>query len=439
MWSDGSPSGRSTSTDPPRGCRRRRTRLRSGRSAGDAARRAASPASPGPPSATGPKGAVRGPGRRQSGEYRTQRTTRIRVDVARKAARNRQQGWPGGARKRHGARVDSRRSALGGAPGRAGEPRRSRPAGAVRRRGRRRRRTPKRPPPASASRQLASNEPVTTRSAPTTLEATDNVKTCSSWLRYSRSRLAHRRPPRARRPGLQGHPRDRIPAAQQSSSTDSTPRGNATGDDDVSTATLGCGLCRPRRCWRTVSGRSAGYRRGTNYIQGYTNVGDFAGTFAVGIRDRAEIFTSFLVDTRIDRDVRPIFVPTNTEFGSFVDRYPRVNRDVDGRQRRRLVSSAARSTSCRSSEQNPVALAVRGVLKIPTGDEDDRARARARPTSSSTSSAARTSRRSSKSSGYAGYEWRGEPDGFDTPGGAFRWGGGARVPDAEPGARASSN
>src|SRR5262245_3179026 len=53
----------------------------------------------------------------------------------------------------------------------------------------------------------------------------------------------------------------------------------------------------------------SGYRRGTNYIQGYTNVGDFAGTFAVGIRDRAEIFTSFLVDTRIDRDRRPIFGP----------------------------------------------------------------------------------------------------------------------------------
>src|SRR5258705_7714553 len=54
-----------------------------------------------------------------------------------------------------------------------------------------------------------------------------------------------------------------------------------------------------------------GYRRGTNYIQGYTNIGDFAATFAVGIKDRVEIFTSFLVDTRIDRDVRPIFIPTN--------------------------------------------------------------------------------------------------------------------------------
>ncbi|HEY2906443.1 MAG TPA: hypothetical protein VGJ29_11140, partial [Vicinamibacterales bacterium] len=43
----------------------------------------------------------------------------------------------------------------------------------------------------------------------------------------------------------------------------------------------------------------SGYRRGTNYIQGYTNVGDFAGTFGVGIKDRAEIFGSFLFDTRI--------------------------------------------------------------------------------------------------------------------------------------------
>src|SRR5258706_9988386 len=67
------------------------------------------------------------------------------------------------------------------------------------------------------------------------------------------------------------------------------------------------------------------YRRGTNWIQGYTNVADFAGTFAVGVKDRAEIFGSFLVDTRIDRDVRPIFV-ADPVFGSFIDRYPRVNR-----------------------------------------------------------------------------------------------------------------
>jgi hypothetical protein len=69
---------------------------------------------------------------------------------------------------------------------------------------------------------------------------------------------------------------------------------------------------------------ASGYRRGTNWVQGYTNVADFAGTVAVGIKNRAEIFGSFLVDTRIDRDVRPVFV-ADPAFGGFINRYPRVN------------------------------------------------------------------------------------------------------------------
>src|ERR1700730_5720854 len=73
----------------------------------------------------------------------------------------------------------------------------------------------------------------------------------------------------------------------------------------------------------------SGYRRGTNYIQGYTNVGDFAGTFAVGIKDRAEIFGSFLVDTRVDRDSYPIFFFDPAQ-GGIVDRYPRVNQHWTG-------------------------------------------------------------------------------------------------------------
>src|SRR5438067_13422090 len=67
----------------------------------------------------------------------------------------------------------------------------------------------------------------------------------------------------------------------------------------------------------------SGYRRGTNWIQGYTNVADFAGTFGVGIKARAQIFGSFLFDTRIDRDTYPIFNP-DPSFGGFIDRYPRV-------------------------------------------------------------------------------------------------------------------
>src|SRR6266511_5500399 len=67
------------------------------------------------------------------------------------------------------------------------------------------------------------------------------------------------------------------------------------------------------------------YRRGTNWIQGYTNIGDFAGTFGVGIKDRAEIFGSFLFDTRIDRDITPMFV-SDPAFWGVIDRYTLVKR-----------------------------------------------------------------------------------------------------------------
>src|SRR5206468_1864443 len=58
------------------------------------------------------------------------------------------------------------------------------------------------------------------------------------------------------------------------------------------------------------------YRRGTNWIQGYTNVADFNGTFAVGIKNRAEIFGALLFDTRIDRDTYPLF-NADSNFGGY--------------------------------------------------------------------------------------------------------------------------
>src|SRR5438874_7800403 len=59
----------------------------------------------------------------------------------------------------------------------------------------------------------------------------------------------------------------------------------------------------PRGKWSV-----SGYRRGTNWVQGYTNVGDFDGTFGVGVGGRAEIFGAFLFDTRIDRATYPLFI-----------------------------------------------------------------------------------------------------------------------------------
>ena len=173
----------------------------------------------------------------------------------------------------------------------------------------------------------------------------------------------------------------------------------------------------------------SGYRRGTNYIQGFSNVGDFAGTFAVGIRNRAEVFGSFLFDTRIDRDLRPIF-GSDSKTGGIIDRYPRVNQGWTGDNVGDFYVGA--KVNLRSQADNrPVAMAVRGIVKLPTGD--DALGISTGQTDFAVDFIASAERKQMiELSGYAGYDWRGQPDGIDTPSGAFRWGGGASYPSRKP-------
>ncbi len=174
---------------------------------------------------------------------------------------------------------------------------------------------------------------------------------------------------------------------------------------------------------------ASAYRRGTNYIQGYTNVGDFAGTFAVGIKDRAEIFGSFLVDTRVDRDVRPLFINDPT-YGGIVGQYPRVNQGWTGDNVGDLYVGA-KVNLWSEYRQNPAALAVRAIVKVPTGKKD---------VGVSTGKAdvsfdfigSKEVAKVAEVTGYAGYEFRGSPDGFDVPTSAFRWGGGVGFPSRSP-------
>ena len=113
---------------------------------------------------------------------------------------------------------------------------------------------------------------------------------------------------------------------------------------------------------------ASAYRRGTNWVQGYTNVADFAGTLAVGLGDRAELFGSFLVDTRIDRDIRPIFV-NDPAFGGFIDRYPKVNQYWTGDNVGDFYLGA-KLNLWSEYRQNPAAVALRAIVKLPTGDDD---------------------------------------------------------------------
>ena len=110
-----------------------------------------------------------------------------------------------------------------------------------------------------------------------------------------------------------------------------------------------------------------GDRRGTNYVQGLSNVADLAGTAALGIGNRVEVFGSFLFDTRIDRSNPPVFTANDARQGGIVARYPRVNESWTGNQRGDLyVGSKVNLLS--EYRRAPIALAVRGIVKLPTGN-----------------------------------------------------------------------
>jgi outer membrane protein OmpA-like peptidoglycan-associated protein len=167
------------------------------------------------------------------------------------------------------------------------------------------------------------------------------------------------------------------------------------------------------------------YRRGTNWIQGYTNVADFAGTFAYGIKDRAEIFGSFLVDTRIDRDIRPLFV-NDPGFGAVIDRYPRVAQPWTGDNVGDLYLGA-KINLWSESRQNPAAIAVRGMVKLPTG-KFDAGVSTGKADGSVDLIVSKEAAKLVEISGFGGYEFRGSPDNYDAPTGAFRWGTGVAFP-----------
>ena len=171
------------------------------------------------------------------------------------------------------------------------------------------------------------------------------------------------------------------------------------------------------------------YRRGTNYVQGFTNVGDFAGTFAFGLRDRAEIFGSLIFDTRIDRDLRPLFT-SDPEVGGVVDRYPFNNRGWTGNNLGDF-SFGVKVNLMSEYRQQPVALSVRGVVKTPTGDKDAGV-STGKPDFAFDLIVSKETAGRFDVSAFGGYEFRGEPDDVDSASGAFRWGAGVGFPSRSP-------
>ena len=174
----------------------------------------------------------------------------------------------------------------------------------------------------------------------------------------------------------------------------------------------------PDRTWSVT-----GYRRGTNYIQGSTSVADFAGTFAVGVANRIELFGSVLGATTVDRDLQPVFV-ANPSYGGFVDRYPRVlsSSPVTGFGDSYL---GLKVNLMSESRGHLVAAAVRTVVKLPTADELS---GTGRTDVSLEAIGSKEFAERFEVAALLGYRFQGQPSGFVTPSGAITWGAATSFP-----------
>jgi outer membrane protein OmpA-like peptidoglycan-associated protein len=171
------------------------------------------------------------------------------------------------------------------------------------------------------------------------------------------------------------------------------------------------------------------YRENADYGQGFTDATNFPLSFAVGIKNRMELFASFTTITRIDRDTRPIFftspagAPTGAG-GGIVNEYPLVTQGWIGNKRGdlRLGAKVALLTQ---DDNTPIGLALRGGVKLPTGDDESGA-----STGKADFSADAILSKyfnAVELSAFAGGIFRGNPDGFTLTDG-LRWGFGLAVP-----------
>jgi peptidoglycan-associated lipoprotein len=111
------------------------------------------------------------------------------------------------------------------------------------------------------------------------------------------------------------------------------------------------------------------YRQNFNDNQGFTNVSNFPVTFAAGVSDRAEIFASFVAVTRVDRDIRPVFVSSIPGAGGVVPQNPLMADYWSGSQFGDIWVGA-KFNLMSEYQQKPAAFAIRPMIKIPTASKD---------------------------------------------------------------------
>ena len=167
------------------------------------------------------------------------------------------------------------------------------------------------------------------------------------------------------------------------------------------------------------------YRVNFDYDQGFTDVSRWPITFGVGAGERVEVFGAITAITRIDRDIRPLFVASQPGAGGVVNDYPFVNDGWSGNQFGD-VWIGAKFNLTSEYRQAPAAFALRGMVKLPTASKDHGA-GTGKADFAFDAIVSKELNQRVELSGFGGYIFRGDPDEFDLVNG-FRWGFGAGMP-----------
>jgi outer membrane protein OmpA-like peptidoglycan-associated protein len=170
---------------------------------------------------------------------------------------------------------------------------------------------------------------------------------------------------------------------------------------------------------------ASAYRLNWDVRQGFTDISHFEGTFAYGIKGRAEIFGGIRFITRIDRDTRPIFGFGGEKYGGVDNGYPYVREGWIGNKFGDTFLGA-KVNLLSESRQNPVAIAVRGMVKVPTGSADNQS-GTGKLDAQFDFIVSKEIAQTAEVSGSIGYRHRGDPDEYDLSSG-IPFGIGAQFP-----------
>ena len=205
-----------------------------------------------------------------------------------------------------------------------------------------------------------------------------------------------------------------------SSDTDTRPA-TTTVNGDTGLWFVPTGEIVPAKKWSLSA-----YRVNFDRNQGFTDVSDWPVTFAFGVADRAEIFGAWTLVRRVDRDVRPLFVSTEPVAGGLVNELPFVRQGWSDNQLGDLwVGGKVNLTS--QWRQQPLAFAVRGMVKIPTAKTEDEGVGTGETDVAVDVIASKEVNERVEFSGFGGFIFRGDPDNIDLANG-LRWGVGVGVP-----------